>query len=322
MSKTPISSKPERASRQLTTSAATGKRVRPTYRWIMLVCLVAVAISLWLLFSLLLGRYQHSKSIGPQVDRYPAAMVYRKGNLNGTPLAIRGDYLEFPVTYLDKDPWTAASSPDYYQKKTYVDGIADFAVLVRWPSMEPHKPSNDPSWKLYGQSRATEWIGIAAVGDLKAEARPPYKTDNGLARSIAGRIEGVVKFPSQRVEHDGRVTTMDLHYVLHGLDPALGLQVAKTAGRDADRPGGGNADLYWRGDLQHVVETSISCSRGTRPNPDLAHTCTHAFEMLELGAYVSVYYTVNLLPQWQQIETRAREFILSLRVDPKTTSIR
>lgn len=290
--------------------------------WILLAALIGLGGSLWLAASLLRERPPLPQINAQRGDRYPSATVYRKGHLNGTPIAIRGDYLGHPITYTDKSDWEPASSPDYYEKKTYTDAILGFDVVLHWPSMEPHKPSNHDNWLTYRSFRPSEWISIAVVGDLKPEARPPYKTDNGLARVIKGEMEHVVRSPRKRRQSDGQLRQVDLRYELLGYDSALGLNVARTVGRDADKPGVGNDTLFWFGDLAGIVETSIDCPAGILPNPASVHTCTQMFEMLELGAYVSVHYTENLLPQWRQIETRAREFILSLRIDPNNPSTR
>ncbi len=288
---------------------------------ILLVALILVGAGLWLTLKALRETIPRPQVAGA-ADLYQSAKVYRKGSFNGTPIAVRGDYLGHPITYTDKSDWEPASTPDYYDKKTYADAIVGFDVVVHWPSLEPHKPSNHMSWLTYRSFKPTEWIGIAAVATLKPELRPPYMADNGLARVIKGQMDRVVRWPFRRIESDGREVLTDLRYELQGLDSTLGLQVAKTVGRDANRPGGGNATHYWTGDLNHIVETAIQCPAGTLPGPASVHTCIHRFEILELGAYVSVEYTENLLPQWRQIETRARDLILSLRVDPNNSPTR
>ncbi|WP_428422560.1 hypothetical protein [Methylibium sp.] len=290
--------------------------------WILLAALIGIGVSLWLVSSLLRERLPQSQSVAQQDDLYPSAKVYRKGSLNGIPIAVRGDYLGHPITYTDKSDWEPASSPDYYQKKTYADDMVGFDVVVHWPSMQPHRPSNHSSWLTYRSFKPTEWISISAIGDLKAYQKAPVPVVNRLARNINNDIKRVVDSPYKRIESDGKEVLTDLRYELHGPDQALGLQVAKTVGRDADRPGGGNFTLYWIGDLNTIVETSIRCPAGILRDLTSVHTCTHQFELPELGSFVAVDYTENLLPQWRQIEARAREFVLSLRVDPKNSSIR
>lgn len=290
--------------------------------WILLFALIGVGVSLWLASSQQPERPAQSQTTSQQEDLYPSAKVYRKGNLNGTPIAIRADYLGSPITYADKSDWEPASEPDYYEKKNFADAVVGFDVVVHWPTMESHRPSNHPSWLTYRSSKPTEWISVSVVGDLKPEARPPYKADNGLARAIKGHMDDVARSPQKRIGADGQLTQVELHYELFGLDPITGLRVAKAAGRDADRPGGGNYTFYWEGDLANIVRTSIRCPAGVLPNPGSVHTCEHKFELVERGAYVSVRYTENMLPQWREIEARTRELILSLRVDPKNSSIR
>lgn len=314
------SDKPDINSGMLKNTSATHSSQRRIL--VFLTALIGIGTSLWLASSLPRGLSPQPRTTAQQEDLYPSAKVNRKGSLNGMPMAIREDYLEFPVSYTDKSPWESASSPDYYQKKGYADAISSFSVVLHWPSMEPHKPSNHTGWLTYRTFKPTDWFSIGIAGDLKPEARPPYTPYNRLARNIRNSMKRVIESPYKRIESDGKEVRADLRYELHGLDRNLGLQVARTVGRDAARPGGGNNTFYWRGDLQHIVETSIRCPAGILPNPSSVHTCVHEFEMLELGAYVTVYYTENLLPQWQQIEAHAREFILSLRVDSKNPSIR
>ncbi len=241
-----------------------------------------------------------------------------KGNMKGIPISVRGDFLEFPVLYDSQSAWAPISKADKMKIRTYADEISNFTVLVQWPSMQPRKPSNSSSWSSYRSGKASEWISLDAIGDLRAEARPPYREDNGLARITKGRFDDVVRFPQKRVEPDGKPTSVQFTYQLLGVDSALGLEVAATVGRDSTRSGITNNTIYWRGDLNRVVQTLIICPAGKPSKPDLVRTCKHQFEMLELGSYISIYYTENLLPQWETIEKSSRHFISSLRIEPST----
>jgi hypothetical protein len=245
-------------------------------------------------------------------DVFPRGKELRKGNLGGIPIAVRKEYLQFNITYRDKSDWEPLPAPDYYEKKGYGDSIQGLSLDVDWPTMEPHRPSNDESWRAYRARKLSNWMGVIVNADFNPKARPPFMADNPLARILGDWMERLDKYPSKQLGPDGKFVTLDLRKEYRGLDKNLELHVATTIGKDSDKPDLENNTLYWRGDPKSIVETLIRCNLGKPQGKVIVRRCEHHFEMAQFGAHVELYYTDNLLPHWKTLEIDIQNFIASL----------
>lgn len=230
-------------------------------------------------------------------------------------IAIRMDYLYFPVHYSDRDAWKPIGDPNYLENKTYDDPISDLTLYVQWPEFQPRAPSNDQSFLASRASfEPSDWIFISVVNDY-SPPNPPIVPDNGLARVLRHMLNTLgkskIRLPG---EQESRLYP-EIRYKLYGEDPILDLQKALPIGHGTEEAWTGNEALYWRGDSALFVDTLIICGNGALRNKKSDHRCKHKFVLPEMRANVAVTYSINWLPQWKLIEDRAREYLLSLRVN-------
>ncbi len=289
--------------------------------------LLLVTIILLLVVSILLWRLSDRFPIPEQPtlsvsgSLYPSDTIIRKGNMNGVPIAIPSNYLFFPIEYLDNSIWDPNKGKGYYNEKTYNDGIQNFSVYLQWPSFSPRSRDNEASYLAsrneYGPHN---WLILSVRDDYIRSPRPPETQDNGRARILRGIIERL-STDKMRVGNEQEFRYHpEIYYELRGKDAETELQWAVPVGPGTEISRIWNRALYWEGDLKGVVSTMIICGNGALPNPMQIQSCNQEYDLPELQAHVKVRYTRNWLPQWREIQTRTKEFVLSLRADSKTLS--
>lgn len=265
--------------------------------------------------------------LSTRADSYPVSNTLRKGNLNGTYFAIPSNYLEYPVEYLDTSIWGAKEPEINYENRTYDDAIQEFTVRVHWPDFESHVAwSSRRSLESRQDRGATEWVSVSVNHGYVNAPRPPLAPDNGMARVLRGRLERLsAKRQTERPLEirdaitGANVIVRGVYYEMRGLDPKTGLQSAVPVGPETETFHGWNNLLYWAGDMNGVVEVLISCYQGKVKiinKPDLIGKCEQHFEIPNIKAEVTLYYPSSLLPQWEELQDRSRQFILSLRHSP------
>lgn len=266
----------------------------------------------------------------PPVSPYRHNTQLRVGNMEGVPLAIPSNLLEFAVEYMDKSAWESKGK-GYYESKTSADPIRNFALYVRWPDLVGRTAETEQSYMASHRTTGPkDWIGISVDNDYAHNPRPPQSSDNGPARVLRGWIEKLseewmTRHPTSiaKLGSEEKQLVQDARYEFRERDPVTGLQSTIPVGADAQWHFSNNTALYWQGDMHKEVSILIECPNGEilrsdadKNNPKVVFTCKHIYILPELGAYVTLYYTANWLPQWQELQSKTRDFVLSLRTQP------
>ena len=262
---------------------------------------------------------------------YSGSSALRKGSLNGIPYSIPSNYLEYPVEYLDTSIWSSHKPKVDYENRTYTDAIQDFAIRVHWPDFKPRTMENNRSYlKERYAPVPTAWFTISVDHGYVDAPRPPKTPDNGMARVLRGKLEELSgewqsKYPLKVRDPDTgkNVVLKGVHYEMRGLDRGTRLQSAVPVGPGTEAFATSNDSLYWLGDKNGVVETLITCEHG-KINivgvPNAIGSCQHRFDIPEIKAEVTLYYSINWLPHWKEFQDRSRLLILSLRCSPECIS--
>ena len=273
--------------------------------------LLYFAIALALLWGV--GSWIVSKTMVPRLP-------YRVGNMNGVPVKIPVKSMWRWVEYADKSIWEGRKPGDkQLSERTFDDAIDAFNLYLKWPELRPQRYRGEADPSEYDASEGHPWLLIGINGRFARTPRPPETPQNGLARVLNGKVVRLARNThtvyNPVLKKAERVKGMV--YEFRGGDSVTGLQHAVPVGPGTERLSGSNRILYWRGDRDASVDVLISCATGVSPNPRIFHRCTHEYQLPEMGAYVSVYYTRNWLPQWREIQARTREQILGFRVMPE-----
>jgi hypothetical protein len=172
-------------------------------RWLLLVLLAAILfLAVPPLFRLGLRTFgfQYFGLPVPQASPYAHNTQLRVGSMEGVPLAIPSNLLEFAVEYMDKSAWEAKGK-GYYESKTSADPIRNFALYVRWPDLAGRTAETEQSYMESRKANGpTDWIGISVNNDYARNPRPPQTPENGPARVLKGMIanlseEWIAKHP-------------------------------------------------------------------------------------------------------------------------------
>jgi hypothetical protein len=243
-----------------------------------------------------------------------------KGNMNGVPLDIPSNWLfTYPMEYADKSAWEGPKPTDKrLSQRTHADALNTFTLYLRWPDFASSSPALEKTpYAGYGKGGDSEWMLITLSRYYKDTPQPPKTPDNGLARVLRGRIEGLSKNSLRLGNEESPRLHPEIAYALKGVDPATSLNWAVPEGPGTEQFEIWNKALFWGGDLNKNVSPLIVCYHGTiQPGPGQKRICRHEYELPELGAYVTVAYTSNWLPLWRDIQARSREQVLSLRAQP------
>lgn len=229
----------------------------------------------------------------------------RFGNINGTPFSIPSNYLFFPVEYLDKSIWEPSKDKNYYKNKTTKDAISNFSIHVHWPSLKPRSRENEKSYLESRRNKVEhQWlvVNVQAI-NLNAPYYTTQRKDNSLSRVLRSHIE----------EKGTRTLPDGVKYVFKGKPAIDGLSYAVPEGTAAEVAELWNKKLYWIGDIKSIVTTSIHCPNGKFPNPKLVGKCIQYFEMPEIKAIISVRYRPNMRPNFEDIQLKVTNLILSFK---------
>ena len=301
----------------------------------MLMLLVAVSL-IWLLAAIawhyakpLLIRHFVPESYRLLIGEMPTApqkpKVMLKGNMNGIPLAIPRQYIEFPVEYNDKSIWEARKPGDKKpEQRTFEDAIGAFSLLVRWPEMKSRWENADMKNKYFDEHVGKEgehpWLSIGVTAwPIRSKGK-----EYGYASQLNARLKQLSERPQARhLPPPGKESSwcglsgtnelVSVHYQLRGLDPASGLQWAEPVGPGTKCFHTWNDALYWEG-MNGFITDLLVCQNGAFMRPVLHHECTHYYEVPEWGAEVTVTYPRRWLPQWREIKARTLSLVLSMQV--------
>jgi hypothetical protein len=302
----------------------------------MLMLLVAVSL-IWLLAAIawhyakpLLIRHFVPESYRLLIGEMPTApqkpKVMLKGNMNGIPLAIPRQYIEFPVEYNDKSIWEARKPGDKKpEQRTFEDAIGAFSLLVRWPEMKPRWESFELKRKFLEEtSDGSEhpWLSIGVTARQMIHSKGK---EYGYALPLQAHLRRLSERPQESRHRptsgkggalcstSANTELISVHYQLRGLDPASGLQWAEPVGPRTECFHTWNMAWYWAGDMNGLVTDMIKCDNGKLPNPKAYQECTHYYAIPEWGAGVTVTYPRRWLPQWREIRARTLSLVLGMR---------
>lgn len=292
-------------------------------RWLLLVLLAAILfLAVPPLFRLGLRTFgfQYLGLPVPQASPYAHDTRLRVGSMEGVPLAIPSNLLEFAVEYMDKSAWEPKGK-GYYENKTSADPIGAFALYLRWPDLAGRTAETEQSFMASRNANGnSDWIAVSVYNDYARAAKLPPDQRTGvewLVKSYMERLSEQIanhSITDTRLGSGEKLTIRDVHYELRERDPVTGLQAAIPVGADAHWYFLENRALYWQGDINKKIDFVIACPQGTSlNNPSAVFKCEHRYILPELGAYVTLYYTPNWLPHWQELQSKTREFVLSLR---------
>lgn len=265
------------------------------------------------------------------------------GNMNGVKLTVPYGYQEYGSEYSGESVWKPLKNPP---ERTYQSGLDSISISAKYPSMQ-HKNENNNLQSYYRSAEhpgsSKEWLSITVQSEYEnkspeaIQAMEEFKrTKGGLKGIILPIINNGVWLSihpddSNRLDEtytksaDGVYTKHELLTYVQRFEPALGLHHAIATGPRAREPQLRNNDYYWVGDatLTGKVTTEIDCVNGVfAPTVSaFAHRCTHRYEIPELHADVVIYYHLDLLPHWQDIQTKTQALILSFKHQPSTQGI-
>jgi hypothetical protein len=304
-------------------------RQRLARRWVLLALLAVILIFAvpplyrWTLRTFVFPYY--GLPIKLPVSPYGHDVKLRLGNMEGVPLAIPSNLLEFAVEYMDKSAWEPKGK-GYYESKTAADPIRNFALYLHWPDLAGRSAANEESfWASKKTAGATDWIAISVTNEHPGSSKRPNAQKRGLEWVVKQHMnylseEWMTKHPTTVLDlvTEEKHVIRDAHYELRERDPVTGLQSAIPVGRDTERYFSSNTALYWKGDMNKKLDFVIACPRGKlrNSNPNAVLKCEHRYLLPELGADVTLYYTPNWLPHWQELQSKTRDFVLALRTQP------
>lgn len=233
------------------------------------------------------------------------------GSMNGVELSIPEPYEEYSPEYSGETVWKPLKNPP---ERTYKSSLDSFDLAVKWPSLENKDQNNNK--ESYRTRRDTDgakdWVSIEVqsnyenLSPAQIEQQIEYKKTHqksGITGIAAGQLE-----PHFFNLPPGNVIKKQ------GIDSNTGLYFAKLEGPDADKPHLDNQLLYWDGDIEGVVTTFIKCPGGIYvPRLASSKICTQYYDLPELHAEVVVYYHMQLLPDWRQIQDKTRALVLSFK---------
>lgn len=219
--------------------------------------------------------------------------ISHKGNVNGINVEIPSN-------------WMYYYSVEYIDKREQDGAIHALSLYMRWPDLAPSTPHNEI--RRYAGIRSggeSQWMVILIKDDYKKHKRPPEVTNNGLARKLNIIVDSV----ERNAKQDG-----DVQYQFKGINKETGLQYAVPVGTGTEQFHGWNMALYWAGNPDKEVTTLIQCYNGKIIIPDYSSRCEQTYIVPEFNAYVTVYYTRNLLSDWDEIQKSTHKKILSFIV--------
>ena len=236
--------------------------------------------------------------VNPQVNKaFPGSDVIRKGNLNGIPLGVPGNYIYFPFHYLDKNMWDPKPGDIPDDERTYEHGFSAFSLYVHWPDMQPRNWTNNFSFFTKDKNGGNDWLMVSVQSDYISSPRPPKTVDNGFARVLKGKIERLAAEPVDGGPW-GEREKVRVRYEFQGVDEETGLPWTVPVGPYTELFHTWNMALYWQGDKETVVTDLIECYNGKLSNPNSYQECEHHFEFSEMKTYVNLTYPRTWLPQW------------------------
>ncbi|MBP0634946.1 hypothetical protein [Cupriavidus sp. AcVe19-6a] len=229
------------------------------------------------------------------------------GDLGGVPVSVPLNYTHL-ITEYDGDP--SVFDPERRNWKaptrTFASKINSLPLMVHLPDFLPKTPENEASYYRAKKSveEPVEWLHIGV-----SAGRSFYLHEDNLVRGNPydqkKRIDGLSKFRNKRYERQaeklyGLVEYRSDEIVHYPSGPVVKrerLFFFNSYGKDA---------------------TFIECNANGEPfEGSRRNVCTHRFSLYpSIKAEVSLQYDARTLGQWMEYERKARELILSFRVQP------
>ncbi|QRQ87426.1 hypothetical protein [Cupriavidus oxalaticus] len=229
------------------------------------------------------------------------------GDLGGVPVSVPVNYIHL-VTEYDGDP--SVFDPERRKwtppVRTFASKINSLPLMVHLPDFAPRTPENEASYYRTQKSIAApiEWlpIGISASTSLNLSDE---KLESGNLYDQNKKIEGLSKFRNKR--YDLKAET------IYGLTEYRSEEIVHYPSGPATK----KERLFFFTDSGKDV-AFIECNANGEPfEESRRNVCTHRFSLYPaIKAEVSLQYDARTLSQWMEYQRKARELILSFRVQP------
>lgn len=208
----------------------------------------------------------------------------------------------FPSNYLSKEDMRAR-----------VPNVQNFSLCAHLPDLTFHGDPESLRGCKYIGYREGDWVIAGLVGRSLGGPAPPPEKRPAETYGFSYLLQSELKETNSRNKKSFEyVAGQDMHG-LHVFYPTKNIHPATYT-------------HFWSGPSQQQVKTLIGC-RGYLPQQRTkvwpTSGCHHEFYLssdLFSGhtVIVSIHYDVRWLPQWQLIESKVRDAILGMRVDPTT----
>ena len=226
------------------------------------------------------------------------------GDLGGMPVTI-ARHIPQLVEY-DGDPGWGAKRKGPAPKRTHTSKLASFGFDVRYPDMATL--STPELWHEFEKKSLYQhsWVRVSV------ESGSSYPEHGFLDR----RYRATIPHPEKHhvfEQYEPLPTTikgLEL-YAKRGVNPRTGI---------AYRYEGAGGDLYIHRNHQGKVTTFIRCT--FRSGTHRYATCSQNWSMESYGLRIDLRtrYVPDLLPQWQDIQTRVSRFVLEFK-DPQAAPV-
>ena len=225
-------------------------------------------------------------------------------------MSIKPMKLRIPMGYIpDMVGWWEPYMPEGVKRPGPGEIEESILLFTTWPEMQPKNIENQHRFSDKEQTWGTIHISSVPKGlDFDLQERMEF-TAQVYRRSIS-RIEGVerlIQYPSR-----------------YGLEvEGLPIDLLKKRLRPGSLSIERNDQVLTRKDSKGNVTTFFKCTFDFVPEPEefakyeeaeVVPQCEHFFIHHELKAIVSMGYRRKYLPQWQELEARARTVLSSFIV--------
>lgn len=231
--------------------------------------------------------------------------------MNDFELAIPQAFEQYPPEYSGESVWKPL---EHTSERTYLSSFNNFDLAVKWPSMENRDQNNNLS--SYNARKdingEKDWISIEVVSRLANW--PNEKKIQYIKQNKDIKSHDYAYFLSKYLDGTYFHLSPGNEMQQKGIDINTGLHLAKIEGPDADKPVLGNNFIYWNVNSYGLVTALIECPAGKlQPKFEQSKVCLQRYDLPELHAEVRVYYHMQLLPNWRQIQEQSRTLILSFK---------
>jgi hypothetical protein len=218
--------------------------------------------------------------------------------------------LRIPMGYIpDMVGWWEPYMPEGVKRPGPGEIEETIWLFATWPEMQPKTQENQHRFSDRAQTRGT--ILFSSIrGNTAFQLQDEMELRFQIRRESISRIDGV-----------GHLIAYPPRY---GLDvEGLPVELIKKRARPWDMPVDSYDQVLTRKDASGNVTTFLKCTFDyvpdpeELPNPEKANVrpqCEHFFIHHELKAIVSMGYRRKYLPQWQELEARARTVLSSFIV--------